>query len=277
LFNKDHCSVYHEVIRWSSSGQSILILNRQKLASVLKNYYKSNSIESFKRQLNLYGFTRVKGDKCIKFRHPSFSKHNPEDLWKINKQSKPKQTQSYSISDSELEELSSETGIVVKIQEEIKEMEKENKQLEERLLEDDNLFETLQNKFFLIEQQFINKRTDGLANLIKKFQKDLVSMDKELRLSNKDQVLLIQKMVNEFDRLTGKSETFSIYNYETETHLNVNELVREGKETNQSQTTLKFSSNLGQNKLFDQFDHSLKSNDFYFDQDCELSVCHDVE
>ena len=75
-------------IHWSQDGEKIVIENPTKftakvLVSSDKQLFKTKNISSFIRQLNLYGFRRVK-DNCGKipliFKHESFKKGRPDLL-----------------------------------------------------------------------------------------------------------------------------------------------------------------------------------------------------
>lgn len=69
-------------IRWSQDGEKIIIDNPTKFtAKVLNSYdrkiFKTKNISSFIRQLNLYGFRRVKvtcGKTPIIFKHECFKR-----------------------------------------------------------------------------------------------------------------------------------------------------------------------------------------------------------
>jgi transcription elongation GreA/GreB family factor len=51
---------FQEVIRWDLSGESFRILDQQTFCSeILPNFFKHNNLNSFVRQLNLYGFRKV--------------------------------------------------------------------------------------------------------------------------------------------------------------------------------------------------------------------------
>ncbi|XP_028404787.1 uncharacterized protein LOC114527325 [Dendronephthya gigantea] len=75
-------------IHWSHDGEKVVIENPTKftakvLASSDKQLFKTNNISSFIRQLNLYGFRRVK-ENCGKvpliFQHGSFKRGRPDLL-----------------------------------------------------------------------------------------------------------------------------------------------------------------------------------------------------
>lgn len=54
-----HCiqGPYSDIIRWSDDGNSIIITDKHKFATaILPHFYKTDSLISFIRQLNNYGF-----------------------------------------------------------------------------------------------------------------------------------------------------------------------------------------------------------------------------
>ena len=56
-------------IMWTHDGTGIIITS-DKLPKVLSNYFKTNKIESFLKQLNLYGFKNIAGV----YMHPLFNR-----------------------------------------------------------------------------------------------------------------------------------------------------------------------------------------------------------
>ena len=84
LVNEDNIPTIH----WSQDGEKVVIENPAKFtAKVLvasdKQLFKTKNISSFIRQLNLYGFRRVK-ENCGKipliFKHESFKQGRPDLL-----------------------------------------------------------------------------------------------------------------------------------------------------------------------------------------------------
>lgn len=74
-------------IKWSNSGKAFQIYNVQEFTdTVLSKYFRTKKFSSFQRNLNLYGFTKVRsGPDVDMYAHPSFIKFEPERLFKIRK------------------------------------------------------------------------------------------------------------------------------------------------------------------------------------------------
>lgn len=69
------------MLRWSSSGDSFYIINTTEFTKALPHYFKAKSFGSFVRQLNMYHFFKVRGQKQYhEFRHPFFRRDAPEGL-----------------------------------------------------------------------------------------------------------------------------------------------------------------------------------------------------
>jgi hypothetical protein len=75
-------------IHWSQDGEKVVIENPAKFTDKVllacdKQLFKTKNISSFIRQLNLYGFRRVK-ENCGKipliFKHESFKQGRPDRL-----------------------------------------------------------------------------------------------------------------------------------------------------------------------------------------------------
>jgi hypothetical protein len=58
-------------IMWTHDGTGIIITS-DNLPKVLSKYFKTNKIESFMRQLNLYGFKNIGGV----YMHPVFNRYS---------------------------------------------------------------------------------------------------------------------------------------------------------------------------------------------------------
>ena len=86
-----------EIVTWSEAGDSFIVLDPQRFsAEVIPTYFKHNKFTSFVRQLNFYGFRKVKGklnftgkseQHSWEFKHPFFKKGQPNLLADIRRSS----------------------------------------------------------------------------------------------------------------------------------------------------------------------------------------------
>ena len=86
LYHMLEDSSNNHVLRWNVSGSSFFIINVQEFISMLPKYFKGRTLGSFVRQLNMYNFHKVKGQKHRHvFRHPFFKKGDEESLKNIRR------------------------------------------------------------------------------------------------------------------------------------------------------------------------------------------------
>lgn len=85
-----------DVVSWSDEGDSFIVKNIDRFSEeVIPAHFKHNKFSSFVRQLNFYGFRKVKGKLTVvgattcswEFRHPCFLKGHPEFLSEIKRSS----------------------------------------------------------------------------------------------------------------------------------------------------------------------------------------------
>ena len=78
LQNDEHS----HIISWMPSGKAFIIHNLRDLETVvLPLYFKTAKLKSFQKQLNIYGYERVKlKNKSTIYLHDHFIQHNPELL-----------------------------------------------------------------------------------------------------------------------------------------------------------------------------------------------------
>lgn len=74
-----------QIIQWSPSGGSFSISNRDAFIDLLPHFFKTKNFNSFVRQLNMYGFHKVKGMHDQEFKHPFFRKGHNEFLCYIKR------------------------------------------------------------------------------------------------------------------------------------------------------------------------------------------------
>jgi hypothetical protein len=89
------------IATWSDTGDNFVIKNVEKFASsVLPQYFKHSNFSSFARQLNFYGFRKIKAEPIltsdydartacyVRFFHEKFQKDRPELLNEIKRATK---------------------------------------------------------------------------------------------------------------------------------------------------------------------------------------------
>lgn len=85
-----------DVVSWSDEGDSFIVKDIESFSTeVIPVHFKHNKFSSFVRQLNFYGFRKVKGKLTVvgattcswEFRHPAFLKGQPELLENIKRSS----------------------------------------------------------------------------------------------------------------------------------------------------------------------------------------------
>ena len=98
----DRCE--QEIATWSATGDNFVVKNVEKFASaVLPLYFKHSNFSSFARQLNFYGFRKLRSDPIltndvdpqtacyVRFYHEKFQKNKPELLHSIKRATKSDQ------------------------------------------------------------------------------------------------------------------------------------------------------------------------------------------
>lgn len=104
------------IATWSSSGDSFVVKSVERFATaVLPMYFKHSNFSSFARQLNFYGFRKLKaepiltadfdaGTACyVRFYHDKFQKDKPELLAHIKRATKSDQQSKDEVEDLKME------------------------------------------------------------------------------------------------------------------------------------------------------------------------------
>mmetsp|Transcript_704 Transcript_704/g.879 ORF Transcript_704/g.879 Transcript_704/m.879 type:complete len:252 (+) Transcript_704:126-881(+) len=78
---------HKSIITWSDSGRAFRIHNVSLFASqVLPKYFRTSKFSSFQRNLNLYGFSKVRrGPDTDMYAHPAFVRGQPQSLSQLRK------------------------------------------------------------------------------------------------------------------------------------------------------------------------------------------------
>jgi len=126
-------NTYHMVnthptaIGWTDDGKNFVIKNPSVLASeIIPKYFKHNNVQSFIRQLQFYGFRKIK-NKCLPpgsstkqgprqlfFRHEKFVRGRPDLLVEIKKPSSQKKLQD-KLDKEDVDSLKSDVGNITSI------------------------------------------------------------------------------------------------------------------------------------------------------------------
>lgn len=91
----------HDIATWSDKGDNFVVKNIEKFSSsILPQYFKHSNFSSFARQLNFYGFRKIKAEPIltvdydvrtacyVRFFHEKFQKDKPELLRHIKRTTK---------------------------------------------------------------------------------------------------------------------------------------------------------------------------------------------
>lgn len=154
----------------------------QKFIKVLPVYFKTKNFASFVRQLNMYGFHKVKNDRGVhEFKHPQFKKDHYEELAHIKRKNiligKGEEQQDKELDAEEFIKLKdkldfTKTSLETVTQQNIN-LISANKEVAGQLYNFKQDYENRLSKFFFMFYFIVNSKNEGILTLLKKTLLDL--------------------------------------------------------------------------------------------------------
>lgn len=191
LFDILNDDEYNEIIHWNSNGNGIVIANEDKLSDlVLPNFYLHKNYNSFIRQLNLYGFHKIKNmikeeegkEQEQEYTHDILNKNSSKEQINqiMRKNKRMRLLLKYKKKTNNTGMNSNNTNIENNGKDLICFLLDKNKEDQQRLIESKKEVENLRNinknlkeQFFKIKEQF-----DGQSIIIKKIISNTVDKNK---------------------------------------------------------------------------------------------------
>ena len=170
------------VVRWGSTEDTFLIEDPQKFIKVLPVYFKTKNFASFVRQLNMYGFHKVKNDRGVhEFKHPQFKKGHYEELVHIKRKNimveKDEEQQDNELDAEEFiqlkEKLDTTRVSLETVTHQNLNLITANKEVASQLYNFKQEYESRLSKFFFMFYFILNSKSDSILTLLKKTLMDL--------------------------------------------------------------------------------------------------------
>lgn len=225
-------------MKWGPKEDSFIIEDTQKFTKVLPVYFKTKNFASFVRQLNMYGFHKVKNDRGVhEFRHPSFKKGHYDDLAHIKRKNianvkdgegmeKELDADKYNKLRDTLDRTKSSLETIT--QQNIN-LIAANKDVASKLYNFKHDYESRLKKLFFMFYFLINSKDEKLLNLLKKtlielgvaFDGDknknyeeqtsevIEHINRKILVSSNSEQVVISKLLNTFTEYITSNEYFS--------------------------------------------------------------------
>ena len=191
LFDILSDNTYNKIIHWNNEGTGFIIIDSDKLANmILPNFYIHNKYSSFVRQLNIYGFHKMKStisEDGEGFYHDKINKFTPKDQIKQITRKNKKKVINYLLSNNKYNNTSNDNKILNKL----------NNNNEKDILN----YLLFKNKESKDNLNNLNKELQDLRNL----NKDLKDEFNKIKTDLNGQAIIIKRIIP----YLAKNKTFN--------------------------------------------------------------------
>ena len=167
---------------WGTGEDTFLIEDVQQFIKVLPVYFKTKNFASFVRQLNMYGFHKIKNDRGVhEFKHPQFKKDHYEELAHIKRKNiligKEDEIEDKELDAEEFvklkEKLDNTKVSLEAVTQQNMSLISANKEVAGQLYNFKQDYENRLSKFFFMFYFIVNSKSDAILKLLKKTLMDL--------------------------------------------------------------------------------------------------------